>query len=288
MNIVISFDKYYNESMVFFCIFAKILFHSRMRKFLLILLPCFLLLLWGCEKTCTCTTVKEGIDSNAGNPNDPNDPDNPDDPGQHDLTNTEKLCIEQGWRLSSVTVSPAYMMPDGVYITDWMMELMYEFEKDDIIKFLTNGSQVIYPGTLQPSDDYSGYIEPKASTWNFNADETKLTMQIPFFYDNYSDPARTFSPEHEETSILELSENKLMLKYTYIEDSYKGVKGTTYTLTLIYVPNAQKSLCGTKSGQYMSKSESKVKTKGKCSDLNAETTTVNSDGTKYHEKTECK
>ncbi len=266
-------------------IFAKILIHLRMRKILLFLLPCLMLLLWGCEKTCTCTTIKEGIDSNAGNPDNPNDPNNPDDPGQHDKTNTEKLCNERGWILSAATITPAYLTVDGYYTTNWMTEVMSAIEVDDIIKFRADGAQFIYPGPRLPADDESGYLDSKASTWAFNADETKLIMQIPFFYD-YSDgvPARTFSPEYETTDILVLTEVELKLKYVFTVENSK----TTYSITLTYVPNKNVNLVGTKSGQYVSKSENKVTTKGKCSDLNAETNTVNSDGTRYHEKTECK
>lgn len=255
-----------------------------MRKILLILLPCFMLLLWGCEKTCTCTTVKEGIDSNAGNPDNPDDPN---DPGQNDLTNTEKLCIEQGWVLQAATVIPAVPFGDGS-TTNWYRDYLYDYEKDDVIKFMNNGVQVIDPGAMLPSNDMDGYAAPQTSTWHFNSDETKLTMQIPFFYDSSQNPSRTFDAQFEETSIYVLSENEIVLKYTHEMNFAKGDKGTTYTFTLTYVPNGQKNLCSTKSGQYVSKSDSKVKTKGKCSDLNAETNTVNSDGTKYHEKTECK
>ncbi len=252
-----------------------------MRKIISVLCLCSLVLVWGCSKTCTCTTVKEVFDSNTEDPDNPDNPDNPDQPGS---TNTEKLCIPQGWVLQAATVTPAVPMGEG-YTTDWYHDYLYECEQDDIIFFKTNHVLIINPGRYIPSEDMDGYTEEKASTWQWNYNETKLTMQIPFFYDLSDNPARTFSPAYEETEVLELSENKLILKYT---ENTTFAKGTNYTWILTYIPVGQKNMYGTKSVQYLSKSENTVKTKGKCSDLNAETTTVDFDGTRYHEKTECK
>ena len=93
-----------------------------MKKILSILLLCSLLLVWGCSKTCTCTTNKQVVSSGTENPNDPNNPNNPDDPNNPTHTNTELLCNPRGWVLSAATSAPAYLMPDGSYVTNLMTE----------------------------------------------------------------------------------------------------------------------------------------------------------------------
>lgn len=154
--------------------------------------------------------------------------------GKQEKTNTQKLCIEKGWVLQSVTASPYYISVDGERITNFYDALMIESEKDDIIKFAENGSQTINPGKILPTDEEDGYLTEKATTWKFSADEKDLTFQIPFYYDYTTDPARTFDAEFETAAVTELTETKLVLTYTcnLIDVDTKE----TCTLTLTYVP----------------------------------------------------
>lgn len=140
-------------------------------------------------------------------------------------TNTEKLCIEKGWVLSAATSSPAYELLDGSYATDLINEgYLYNYEVDDIIKFQANGNLIINGGKNVPeSGDYQAE-DKGVGTWKFSSDETKLTFQIPFFYDE----------QQEVADILELSETQLRVKYTF--NDYDNPSKKAYSFTLTYVP----------------------------------------------------
>ncbi|MBP5664001.1 MAG: hypothetical protein J6X16_07000 [Bacteroidales bacterium] len=141
-------------------------------------------------------------------------------------TNTEKLSIEKGWVLSAATSSPSYHMADGSYCTDLMTEgYLYDYELDDILKFESNGNMKINGGSKVPADgsDYQSG-DHGVGTWKFNSDETKLTFQIPFFYDDVQETA----------DILELSETQLRVKYTF--NATNNPAKEAYSFTLTYVP----------------------------------------------------
>ncbi|MCQ2270853.1 MAG: hypothetical protein MJZ52_06485 [Bacteroidales bacterium] len=156
--------------------------------------------------------------------------------GKQEKTNTQKLCIEKGWVLQSVTAAPYYISAAGERVTNFYDDLMIESEKDDIIKFAENGSQTINPGKILPTDDEDGYLTEKATTWKFSADEKDLTFQIPFFYEYPMDGsvARTFDAAFETATITKLTETELVLTYTcnLIDVPTKE----TCTLTLTYIP----------------------------------------------------
>lgn len=211
--------------------------------------------------------VKEVVLSGTENPNDPNDPTH---------TNTELLCNPRGWVLLSATSSPAFPMLDGSYVTNLMDGFLYDFELDDYIKFLPDGTQIINGGIQVPAPNEPYQSQDYVYTWSFNSDETALNMQIPFLYDDGV----------ETVSIFRLSETELRIKYTfnYVEPPVKY----TCSFTLTYVPCSRKVVSAKSSGQYFSNSVSTVKTNGKCSDLNASSTTTDFDGTQTIEKTECK
>lgn len=154
--------------------------------------------------------------------------------GKQEKTNTQKLCIEKGWVLQSVTAAPYYLSAGGERITNFYNDLMIESEQDDIIKFAENGSQTINPGKLLPEDYEDGYLTEKATTWKFSADEKDLTFQIPFFYDYTDDPARTFDAAFETATITKLTETELVLTYTCNLIDYDAKE--TCTLTLTYIP----------------------------------------------------
>ena len=140
-------------------------------------------------------------------------------------TNTEKLSIEKGWVLSAATSSPAYQMSDGSYATNLISDgYLVSYEVDDIIKFQANGNQIINGGTNVPeTGDYQA-TDKGVGTWKFNSDESKLTFQIPFFYDD----------EQETADILELSETQLRVKYTFNATDVPSKEAYSFTLT--YVP----------------------------------------------------
>lgn len=135
-------------------------------------------------------------------------------------TNTDKLCIPQGWVMESATVSPAIQMLNGSWVTNLMNGWLYNYELDDIIKFFPNGTQIINGGTIVPEPGELFQAQDYAYTWSFNNDETKLNMQVPFFYDN----------DIEQGSILELNENKLKISFTF------SIAKSVHTFTLTYIP----------------------------------------------------
>ena len=140
-------------------------------------------------------------------------------------TNTEKLSIEKGWVLSEATSSPAYHMSDGSYATNLIKDgYLYDYEVDDIIKFEANGNQIINGGKLVPAEGDYQATDKGVGTWKFNSDETKLTFQIPFFYDDVQETA----------DILELSETQLRVKYTF--NATDNPTKEAYSFTLTYVP----------------------------------------------------
>ena len=144
-------------------------------------------------------------------------------------TNTEKLCIEKGWVLSSATAAPYYVNSDGDQIHDIYNDYLEDFEKDDIIVFNTNYSQIIKPGSKLPTEEDSfGYTAEVAATWEFASDETELKFQIPFFYD---ESGRKYDADIE-TAKITLSETALTIIYTYnVVDTKEAC-----TFTLNYVP----------------------------------------------------
>ena len=143
-------------------------------------------------------------------------------------TNTEKISTSKGWVLKAATVTPGVPVGDG--ITTNFLNYLYDYEKDDIIIFNANGTFVINPGSKKPTAEEDGYVEEKGSTWKFNSDETKVTMQIPFFYDLSTTPARTFNAQFEEATISSLSETEMVLIYKADVDFAKGTE-RTWTLT---------------------------------------------------------
>jgi hypothetical protein len=145
-------------------------------------------------------------------------------------TNTEKITTAKGWVLKAATVTPAVPVGEGT-TNNWYGDYLYDYEQDDIIVFNANGSFVIKPGNKVPEADGDGYVEEVASTWKFNSDETKVTMQIPFFYDLSSNPARTFNAQWEEADISSLTETEMVLIY---KANTTFAKGTDYTWTLTY------------------------------------------------------
>lgn len=148
---------------------------------------------------------------------------------KEDKTNTALLCNKNGWVLKGAASSPAYALANGTFATDLINQgYLFECEVDDIIKFTENGGQTINPGEKLCED---GYQKEVAATWSFNEDETELTMQIPFFY---NDEVTSFDAVQETVQILSLTETELRVKYTFNDDE-SPAKGT-YSFTLTYEP----------------------------------------------------
>ena len=143
-----------------------------------------------------------------------------------DESNTSYLTTSKGWTLTAATSQPDYELLNGNSISSLFDGYLFDCELDDIIYFKEDSSQ-----TLDPKNDLceDGYTETTAiGVWSFNEDETKLNMQIPFFYDEAV----------ETVDIVTLDKNTLKINYTFIEDDANPAKEQReYTFTLTYTRN---------------------------------------------------
>lgn len=145
---------------------------------------------------------------------------------EKEKTMEELLTIEKGWKMSNATTTPFWTLDDNTQITDLLNDgYFYDCEKDDVIKFASDGYEYLNPG----KDVCEG--EPAKETelgkWSLNEETKTLEMQLPFFGD----------AEAEHVQIVELTEDVLKINYTYVlsADVTKGVPGT-YTFAITYVP----------------------------------------------------
>ena len=173
-------------------------------------------------------------------------------------TATELLTIPEGWKLSEAAISPSYQMPDGtiredlVYIPGTDYNFFYSHEIDDIIHFSSDGSHYVNPGTLLATNGVGYTQETSLGQWHFDIPDNPsyLYMQIPFIYGAQSSP-NTYDPAIEECRIISLTTDMLKISFTcnnveqhiYYSGYYSGgkrhensPKGTSYTITLTYVP----------------------------------------------------
>ena len=151
-------------------------------------------------------------------------------------TALELLTIPKGWVLSTATSAPAYQMQDGSFAYDLINDgYLLDFEIDDVIHFLSNGTHYVNPGTLLPADGDGYTQETSLGQWFFDNpnNPSYLYMQIPFFYgaQGYSN---TYDPALEECRLLSLTTDMLKIKYSF-SDNENPAKGY-YTFTLTYVP----------------------------------------------------
>lgn len=139
---------------------------------------------------------------------------------------------KNGWVLESATSTPGYVMSSGAIIDNLMEGYLYDYEKDDVIKFTADGIQTIEPGTNIPEDG-SAYQEAISTPYSILQDATGkfLNMQVPFFYnDDYS----SFDAPVEICEIINLDDNQLKIRCTMNDD--ENPAKPTYSFTLTYVP----------------------------------------------------
>lgn len=157
----------------------------------------------------------------------------PEPPEPH--TPLELLTIPSGWVLSEATSSPAYNMLNGECIHNLMHGYLFDFEIDDVIHFLSNGTHFVNPGIMIPSEGVGYTQETSMGQWHFdNPDNPSyLYMQIPFIY---GENPNTYDPAIEECRLISLTTDMLKISFVYIDDEYKNSTKGTYVFTLTYVP----------------------------------------------------
>ena len=128
------------------------------------------------------------------------------------LTKTQMITAKP-WKVTAVTVSPAIDWDgQGTMVTD-IYSQMDACEKDDLVKFNTNGSYTLEEGTsVCVTGDPQVY---ETGTWAFNSNETALTI-TPSGSTVYS------------YDIVSLSSTTL----TYNEIYNDGTTNYTYTVTM--------------------------------------------------------
>ena len=137
----------------------------------------------------------------------------------------------KGWVLSAATSDPAYVFESATTppSSDIYNDYLEDYEQDDILKFQENGILLIEPGDKIVAD--YGYQSTVSATWNLSSDETKLNLQLPFFYD---DSYMMYDQDMESCSINSLTKKELVISYAF-NDNVSPTKGE-YVFTMTYVP----------------------------------------------------
>lgn len=144
----------------------------------------------------------------VGCSNEPND----NIPAPTAATKTELLTTGT-WNLREMTVNPGFDIGGGVILTD-IYSQFDACDKDDLIKYNTNGTGVYDVGAINCDPDFTPQARP--FTWVFNLTETKII-------DN-----------GEAYDIVELSETTLKTSYVMDGADIGGLEGIKYTYSLTY------------------------------------------------------
>ena len=151
-------------------------------------------------------------------------------------TTKELLMHSKGWTLTAATCDPAYQLEIGAPITNLFDGFISSCEKDDIIYFNENGSQVLDYG--KDKDTYPCGVEKaekekSLGNWTLVDDKT-----LKFYFPAY--------PQVLTATILTAEDKTLKLSVPIAEDDliskeFRGVKdGKTvrnYVFTLTYTKN---------------------------------------------------
>ena len=142
----------------------------------------------------------------------------------------------KGWVLQSANSSPDYEMSDGTFVTDIYNNYLYDWERDYIIVFNENGSQIVKPGKTVVPDGEVGFAA-ETSLGNWRVEENVmigdraydlLYMYLPFVFNNEG------GVDLDACQIVTLNDDILQVKYTMNDDD-PAAKGT-YEWMLTYVP----------------------------------------------------
>jgi len=97
------------------------------------------------------------------------------------MTSENLLTQENGWKLTTFTSVPPYVLFNGEEISNMFEGFLYECELDDIIVFYKNYSQYLkYGKFLCDWDSGSGVT---LGNWKIKNNESVLEFQLPYFFD---------------------------------------------------------------------------------------------------------
>ena len=151
--------------------------------------------------------------------------------GHKDPTLTECLTgAKKGWTIEKATVDHTFTMLSGKTVEDLVGDgYLYDCEKDEIIKFLDNGSQTINPGK---STCEFGYQKEVATTYEVSSDDKTLTCHIPFYY---NEDETSFHAIPQECVVVSFSEKELVLRCNFFVDNITTKE--KFVLTMTYKAN---------------------------------------------------
>lgn len=84
----------------------------------------------------------------------------------------KELLTGKYWKLTAMTVTPAYEVSPGVFVTDYYSTLQ-GCAKDNITFYTSNGDYIINEG---PTKCQASDPQTVSGTWNFNVPETTITV----------------------------------------------------------------------------------------------------------------
>ena len=141
---------------------------------------------------------------------------------------TELLTDKKGWVISAATSTPGYLIGED-HISNLMDGYFNDWEKDDVLYFEANGNHSVDPGTKLPPEGEDGYTTKTGlGSWKFIGDDkSKISMQLPFFYDD--DP--------EVCNVVSLTKDEFKVRYTFVDripTPTKAEGDIEYTFVITY------------------------------------------------------
>ena len=146
---------------------------------------------------------------------------NPDKTGEEYLIDGKK-----GWLLTSAISTPAYETTEGDKVSNLLTGFLMDCERDDLMHFNENGSQVINPGkdkrTTDPADDNfecKEMGEKSLGNWALANDEKSFTsFFLPYFDSNLG--------QKGAVEVVAIEEKTLTINVKIVDD----VNNVTFTL----------------------------------------------------------
>lgn len=125
-----------------------------------------------------------------------------------------ELLTGDDWKMNTLTVNPAIIV-NGVAITDYYSQL-YDYDKDNILRFRTNGTFISDEGALKenPNDP-----QTREGNWLLSVSEDQITVWVDSDTISYS--------------LIDVSTDNLTLSYSERDTATQ----INYTLTAGFIHN---------------------------------------------------
>jgi hypothetical protein len=146
-------------------------------------------------------------------------------------TKEEMLTTKNGWIMTAATSDPPYeSLGDEKYV-DLFKNYFYDYEKDDVYIYTSDGALKVDPGKLLPKEDQDGYTKIETlGQWVLSGN--KLTTKVPGFYDKDANGTWTM----DKVDLIDITETTL--KYSFEFDATRKNKnakaGERYVWTFTF------------------------------------------------------